>query len=162
MPKTVEYIGENVEISDYLAEHYFVNQTNWASKTVPLNPTLREDFDETPNGERDDLEVEHWWDKPFIVTCEYWQADKSYKDFFFRMKSYDENYKVESENDWLKRMEESKASWLSAWPSGVRYEVRCLNGGAWDRSSSVAMVATLAEALKIATPENIPTYPIGF
>ena len=40
--------------------------------------------------------------------------------------------------------------WLAAWPSGTRYDVRCLDGGAWDRSTCWGQANTLEEALKIA------------
>lgn len=40
-----------------------------------------------------------------------------------------------------------RAQWMEAWPSGIRYDVRCLDGGAWDRSTSWGMFATLEEAL---------------
>lgn len=36
---------------------------------------------------------------------------------------------------------------MDAWPSGVRYTVRCLDGGAWDRSTNWGSVATLELAL---------------
>jgi hypothetical protein len=39
--------------------------------------------------------------------------------------------------------------WLNAWPSGIRYDVRCLDGGAWDRSTGWGMFATLDEALQL-------------
>jgi len=157
MPRTVEYIGEQVELSDYLPEHHFKNQAEWAAKSIPLNPNLRSDFDSTANEDREDLEVEHWWGKPYIVTQDYWLADNSYEEFFQRMKEFDKDYAVESEKEWNERIASNKDRWFKAWPSGVRYEVRCLNGGAWDRSSSIAMVATLEEAITVATG-NIPDY----
>lgn len=38
--------------------------------------------------------------------------------------------------------------WLEHWPSGTRYDVRCLDGGAWDRSSWLGAFATLSEAIQ--------------
>lgn len=158
MQENIESSGEQVEISEYLPEHYFDNQTQWASKTIPLNPKLRSDFDDTPNSERDDLETEHWWGKPFIVSGEYWAPDTSYQEFYERMKGFGD---VESESEWLNRMAENKAGWFKAYPTGTAYEVRCLTGGAWDRSSWIATVATLKEAIKIAQG-SVTTYPTGF
>jgi len=40
--------------------------------------------------------------------------------------------------------------WLAAWPSGIRYDVRCLDGGAWDRSTCLGQFATLYEAVGCA------------
>ena len=40
--------------------------------------------------------------------------------------------------------------WLKSWPSGARYDVRCLDGGAWDRPTSWGMFGTLPEAIACA------------
>lgn len=39
---------------------------------------------------------------------------------------------------------------LKAWPAGVRFDVRCLDGGAWDRSTVWGMFATIPAALACA------------
>ena len=39
---------------------------------------------------------------------------------------------------------------LEAWPKGVRYDVRCLDGGAWDRSTWWGSFATLPECVLCA------------
>lgn len=36
------------------------------------------------------------------------------------------------------------------WPEGVRYTVRCLDGGAWDRSTWWGSFGSMAEALQCA------------
>jgi hypothetical protein len=36
------------------------------------------------------------------------------------------------------------------WPGGVRYDLRCLDGGAWDRSTCWGCFATLDEAIAAA------------
>lgn len=38
------------------------------------------------------------------------------------------------------------ATFRKAWPGGVRYDVRCLDGGAWDRSTWWGSFSTLDEA----------------
>ena len=45
---------------------------------------------------------------------------------------------------------EHLAGWLEAWPSGTRYDVYCLDGGAWDRPTSWGKFATLEEAIQCA------------
>lgn len=40
--------------------------------------------------------------------------------------------------------------WKAAWPSGARYDVRCLDGGAWDRSTKWGCFRTVEEALACA------------
>lgn len=151
MTRTIEYIGKQVEVTEYQPCHYFDNQKEWAAKGIPLNPNLRDGFDVTPNEERDDLEIAHWWGKPYIVTDGYRSPDDSYAAFVERMLTYgDKEEDLETEADYDLRIEEMKQNWFNAWESGIRYEIRCLNGGAWDRSTMVAMVGTLDEAIRIA------------
>lgn len=69
----------------------------------PIDPPLRLMFDQTPNEERTEWEVERWWSKPYILTR----------------------------------------------PDGG-FDVRCLDGGAWDRSTWYGNAATLEECDKIA------------
>ncbi len=42
-------------------------------------------------------------------------------------------------------------NWLTYWPEGTRYDVRCLDGGAWDRSTVWGQFGTLVEAVACAT-----------
>lgn len=70
---------------------------------IPLDPVLPSNFDNTPNEDRSEKELDKWWDKPFILSRE----DGS-------------------------------------------YEVRALNGGAWDRSSWLGDAATVDEARTLA------------
>jgi hypothetical protein len=123
MGRMIEQGGEWYEVSDYLEEHRLQNQTSWAAPGIPLNPVQREDFDCTPNEERDPLEVQDWWGVLYIETYS-WSGDPT----------------SEGAEEW-------RAHWLSAWPTGVRYDVRCLDGGAWDRSTNRGSFATLELAV---------------
>lgn len=49
--------------------------------------------------------------------------------------------------------------WLAAWPEGIRYDVRCLDGGCWDRSTGLGQFKTMSEALQFA--ENHVPSSIG-
>lgn len=40
---------------------------------------------------------------------------------------------------------------VNYWKGNVRYDVRCLDGGAWDRSTVWGLFGTLKEALAMAT-----------
>ncbi len=73
-------------------------------KTIPINPTLPEGFDSTPNLERPQSHWA-WWYKPFIVTV----AGRSNS-----------------------------------------YTVRCLDGGAHDRSTLMGECRNLKQALSLA------------
>ena len=46
--------------------------------------------------------------------------------------------------------ERSDPVWLKAWPSGVRFDTYCLDGGAWDRPTAWGKFATLEEAIQCA------------
>lgn len=103
-------------------------------KKIPTNPTLPAYFDDTPHHLRTSIELHKWWGRPFICTA---SAEKLYGN--------DERYA------------QFKAEFLIHYPEGVRYDVRCLDGGAWDRSSAIAACKTQAEAMLIAR-HYIPLY----
>lgn len=52
-------------------------------------------------------------------------------------------------------------SWLTHWPEGVRYDVRVLDGGAWDRSTCKGSFQRLNQALEFAREllASAPTAP---
>ncbi len=106
---------------------------------VPFNPTLPKDFDSTPNQARPESH-QRWWNRPFTRTETIEQLDAFYA-------GRTDDHAEAGRKHWA----ESRAQWLAAWPSGIRYEVRCLDGGAWDRSTSWGMFATLDEALACVT-----------
>lgn len=70
---------------------------------LPVDPPLRELFDQTPNEERSQHELDLWWDRPYALTR----------------------------------------------PDG-KFEVRCLDGGAWDRSTCYGVAETLDDAKSLA------------
>ena len=99
---------------------------------VPLNPTLPPGFDDTPN-ERRPASHRPWWNRPYVST--------------YTVETWDAHYGQLAENVQREWAESGRAGWMAAWPSGIRYDVRCLDGGAWDRSTSWGSFATLDEAL---------------
>lgn len=108
------------EVSKYLPQHYYSNQVNWATDIIPINPCQRDDFDSTPHEHRDPLELDHWWNMPYVQTCEW--SDIGSDD-------------------------EHREQWFAHWPSGIRYTVRCLDGGAWDRSTNCGSFSSLEQAV---------------
>lgn len=121
---------------------------------IPINPPLRRDFDITPNDERPQEEIEQWWSVPYIVTTTWEQhrADASYDDFIERMASYGgmAGYVPLTRQQWEQEQEEQRLDWFTWFPDGIRYEVRCLDGGCWDRSTTWGVFATLGEAINCA------------
>jgi hypothetical protein len=107
---------------------------------VPINPKLPRDFDNTRNEDRP-ASHQRWWDRPFIrtMTLDDWRAHYA---------KYDSELAAKGQTP--PERESFYAEWLKAWPTGTRYEVRCLDGGAWDRSTCWGMFATLDEAMQCA------------
>lgn len=124
---------------------------------IHVNPRLRKMFDNTPNEERSPAEIARWWGVPYIVTCSWDQirSDATYDDFLARMATYGSNqgWIPPIREKWEQDKAEQRRSWFEAWPSGVRYDVRCLDGGAWDRSTGWGMFATLEQAIACAKGE---------
>jgi len=106
---------------------------------VPINPKLPRRFSDTPNDARP-ASHDRWWNQPYIETETVEQLDAMYAG---RTDDYAEAGR--------KRWAANREKWLAAWPSGTRYDVRCLDGGAWDRPTCWGMFATLDEAIACAS-----------
>lgn len=124
---------------------------------IHVNPRLRKMFDNTPNEDRSQSEIERWWGVPFIVSCTWDQmnSDASYDDFIARIASYGgiRDYTPPTREQWEHDKEKQRLRWFESFPSGTRYEVRCLDGGAWDRSTGWGMFPTLEQAITCAKGE---------
>jgi len=114
---------------------------------IYINPELPEEFDVTPHEERDE-EMNYWWDKPYIEIVEL--SQESWIEHFYRLKDDFISEELGTEEEYKKRLEKDKISWFETWHTGFRYCVRCLDGGAWDRSTNHGMYATFEEALQVA------------
>ncbi len=121
---------------------------------IDVNPRLRKMFDCTPNEDRSQAEIERWWGVPFVSSCSWddMKPDASYDDFISRMAAYGgiRDYTPPTREQWEHDIEQRRLNWFESWPSGVRYDVRCLDGGAWDRSTWWGSFATLDEAIACA------------
>jgi hypothetical protein len=113
---------------------------------VAIDPDLPQGFDVTPNDERPDSH-QVWWYRPFIATDRH--EPESWEEYRDRLASY--GYEPDqTPEQWAKFQAKQKAGWFKSFPSGVRYDVRCLDGGAWDRSTWWGSAGTLDEAIQIA------------
>lgn len=95
----------------------------------PVNPALPAGFDGTPNEQRPESHL-LWWGRPYVVTYSWAQMAT------------------------LGSSAADRDKWYSAWPSGTRYDVRCLDGGSWDRSTWWGSFSTLAAALDEAAARD--------
>jgi hypothetical protein len=140
-----EYLAEMAAIP-YEEKHRPQNQDRIVEGFC-INPALRDGFDQTSNEDRHEQEIRDWWGRPFILEQEYEPADESYTAFVERLKSYKTDGEIESQGDWETRTQNEKQSFDERFPSGKAYTVRCLHGGAWDRSSWCGDFPSLDEAL---------------
>ncbi len=117
---------------------------------ILVNPKLPQNFDFTPNDERDKDELEKWWDKPYILIDELQQ--ESWIEHHQRLKTECDlsDEEIGTQEKWEKQLKNDKETWFKSWHTGFRYEVRCLDGGAWDRSTNYGMYATFEEAITVA------------
>jgi len=78
----------------------------------------------------------------YIRVTKYEAPDNSYEEYYERLKDY--NMELESEEEFYLRIESSKKSWFEYWgEDGLRYDVRILDGGAWDRTTNKGSYSTL-------------------
>lgn len=116
---------------------------------VLINPQLPEDFDVTPNEERSREEIKLWWDRPFIMV-------DSWKDVELHIRSNQERLRLEGSEHAVPlegvdaMIEERRAGWYAEYPAGDRFDVQCLDGGAWDRPTYWGDFGTIEEALQCA------------
>jgi len=113
---------------------------------IPVDPELPKGFDDTPNDERPP-EHDEWWHRPYIVSDRF--EPTPFETYAERcaLTGSEPQYTPEQ---WSEDQAERGRRWLEAWPSGVRYNVRCLDGGAWDRSTNYGMFGDLDEAVSRA------------
>ncbi|WP_456391212.1 hypothetical protein [Hydrogenimonas sp.] len=125
---------------------------------IKINPELPENFDCTPNDERSSEELDEWWEKPYILITEL--SLESWPEYYHRLK-YEHGCnddEIGTKEEFEKKNTERRESWFKTWPTGFRYDVRVLDGGAWDRSTNKGSYPTFEEALEVAkrlrTAEN--------
>lgn len=145
MPIIKSPLGDYV-VDAYEPKNYPENQ-NWY-QGFPLNPTMRVHFDNTPNEQREQKEIDDWWGLPYI-ELETWEQREQHTRRIQAQHRADQNEYVLSDEALDQKIADERSSWHAAWPSGTRYDVRCLDGGAWDRSLGWGMVATLEEAVEL-------------
>jgi hypothetical protein len=106
---------------------------------IAINPRLPADFDQTPNDDRPASHLK-FWHRPYIITATIAGFDRFYSD---RRDQWADQGRV-----WWR--DQGRPAWLKAWPAGTCYTVRCLDGGAWDRSTNRGSYGSLSDALAAA------------
>jgi hypothetical protein len=124
----------------------FLEGAHEVGDEIPIDPALPSDFDNTPNDSRP-LSHQAWWNRPFIVT-ERWELE-TWEQYRARLAEYGSEPSYTPE-EWAEFQEQQRAAWLERFPGGTSYGVRCLDGGAWDRSTWWGEFNTLEEAVACA------------
>lgn len=81
-----------------------------------------------------------WWNQPYVVT-------ETLEDMEALYAAASGAWGEIARNIWAN---EGRLSWLKVWPTGTRFETRCLDGGALDGATSWGMFQTFADALECA------------
>lgn len=124
----------------YIERNYIENQFDIVDG-VCIDPDLRWDFNITPNEDREQKEIDDWWEVPYITTQGFMRD--TYREYAVRCSG-----ELDSEDVWLQKRADELKRWGESFPDGFRYDVRCLDGGAWDRSTKLGHFSSLEDALK--------------
>lgn len=112
---------------------------------VLINPNIPKWMDNKDIEKRSGSHIEKWWNVPYIVFETF--EKEPYSKFKKRMTKL--NYNVdESWEEYELRKKEEFLEWINTWGTGIRYDVRMLDGGAWDRTSWKGSFNNLDEAIK--------------
>lgn len=139
-------------------KHYFKNQKNIIDG-IAIDPVIPKKFWSMAHDRREQIELDEWWERPFIVTQGFFH--ESYDAYCARVKPhYDElamlhpeekhTHRVQTQEEFNARVEDEKKSWYDAWPTGIRYDVYILDGGYWDGPTPKSKVDGLEKAIAIA------------
>lgn len=122
----------------YLERHYPENQNK--IKGIIINPDQRWDFDITPNEDRPEKEINDWFNVMYIRTQGF--IRDTYLEYIER------TGETISKQEWTNKREQEKERWYKWYPTGYRYNVRCLDEGAWDRSTNLGAFPSLEGAIE--------------
>ena len=112
---------------------------------IHINPEVPEWMDFKDINDRSEKHLKQWFNKAYIRTQEF--GEDNYKDYSERMSEFTD---LETEQEFNSRRAEQKKSWCEHWgEDGIRYDVRLLDGGAWDRTTNKGSYKTLEEAIAV-------------
>lgn len=114
-------------------------------KKIYINPKVPKWMDFKDLNDRSESHMNKWFNRAYIRTQEFTQD--TYKEYCDRM-SNSKDYKLETEQEFNTRREQSKKRWFSHWKTGIRYDVRMLDGGAWDRTTNKGSFDNKEDAIK--------------
>ena len=122
------------------------------SKTILVNPKTPIWMDLKNIDDRSESHLKKWGNLAFIRTQGY--EIECFLKYLKRMRKYDSSFN-EDEIKYNLERKESYLNWWKNWPLGTRFDVRCLDGGAWDRTSWKGSFDNLEDAIKCAEHINL-------
>lgn len=112
---------------------------------ILINPKVPKWMDCKDIEDRSSSHLEKWWNVPYIVFETF--EKEPYNKFIKRLKKMnmviDERFE-----DYEIRKKEEFLSWIKKWNNGIRYDVRMLDGGAWDRTTWKGSFDTVDKAIE--------------
>ncbi|MGO4802207.1 hypothetical protein ACEN2T_23310 [Pseudomonas sp. W22_MBD1_FP4] len=127
---------------DWYEDKHRPDRQEKADQTYPLNPILRECFSNTPNQFREPLELEDWWELPYIESTTWEDSEAWRRECIQRRGESLDAAEIEAS------VEEHKKQFFESYPTGTRFIVHCLDGGAWDRPTMWGDFSTLEETIE--------------
>ena len=123
-------------------------------KKIYINPKVPKWMNFKDINDRSETHLAKWWCRAYIKTQDF--GEDSYKEYLERMsytqkEGYQGEYKLDTEEEFDTRRAKDLKSWCEYWGAdGIRYDVRILDGGAWDRTTNKGSYKTLEEAMEVA------------
>lgn len=102
---------------------------------IPLDPNLPQDFYSIANADRDPLEIEDWFGRPFIIKFSWADREAIYRDFRARgmPPEYEEGlysedwWPAEGSDQWFEEeLAEFRGRWYESFPEGIKYQIHCM------------------------------------
>jgi len=123
-------------------------------KKIYINPKVPQWMDFKDINDRSESHLAKWWGRAYIRTQDF--GEDNHQEYLERMaytqdKDYRGDSTLETEEEFNTRRAKDFKSWCEHWgDDGIRYDVRMLDGGAWDRTTNYGSYKTLEEALEVA------------
>jgi hypothetical protein len=122
------------------------HEFSYTTDEVMINPIIPRFMDNLDIQLRNEEHLQEWFNVPYIET--HTHHHEPYQEYVKRLEDM-AHITIENIEDYEQRKFNEHKKWFKAWESGVRYDVRCLDGGAWDRTSSKGMFGNLDQAIKL-------------
>jgi len=126
-----------------------INNEDFKVKKIYVNPKVPSFMDSKDINDRSESHLAKWFNRAYIRTQDF--GEDNYQKYCERMAYTQEEYKLDTEEEFNTRRAKDLKSWCEHWvDDGIRYDVRILDGGAWDRTTNKGSYKTIEEAMEVA------------